>query len=108
MGKAGALTQRIKPDDRTLHFNMALAYEQLKDGAKAIEYYEKALRMNPSAGVVRGRVEALKKNDGRVSEEQWSKLAMAPAIYQPDLLFDQAIKGYLDPQYHSVHGDADK
>ena len=57
---------------------------------------------------MRGRVEALKKNDGRVSEEQWSKLAMAPAIYQPDLLFDQAIKGYLDPQYHSVHVDADK
>ena len=104
-GKSGAYTQRIKPDDRTLHYNMALAFEQLGQGDQAIEYYEKVLQQQPRATAVGGRLQALRDRGGRVEGQTWPQLSMAPGIYRAEWLWAQGVKGYFDPQYGTVHGD---
>ena len=104
-GKSGAYTQRIKPGDRTLHYNMALAFEQLGQGDLAIEYYEKVLQQQPRATAVGGRLQALRDRGGRVEGQTWPQLSMAPGIYRAEWLWAQGVKGYFDPQYGTVHGD---
>lgn len=49
--QAGRLAVKLAPDDLDAHYNLALAYTDAQDHAKAIEGYRRALAINPAHGL---------------------------------------------------------